>query len=163
MTLAAAYDALAVYEALSRVCGDVTGVRVVYGATDGASGSPVVVPIADDLLDTPAILLVPGPWSIIAGSHRRDTHTAQGAIYVPRESPGDGVAKLLQLHGLLAAAFEARSKAYATVPALQSVLLTEGSGLSIAQWPPTETGAVYLTWPFELEVKVNVPGAYVPQ
>lgn len=147
-----------VYQALSKVCADVAKVKVVYGVLVSDAGTTVVQPLADELVDTPAILLVPGPWENIAGGAARINDTAHGTILVRRDDPGEGVVRLLEIHDLLIAAFAARSKAYATVPILQSVLVLGGDGLSTMEWPEgigELNSTTYLTWPFRLEVKRN--------
>lgn len=156
------YGTALIYEALSRVCANVAGVRIVMGVNLGTAQSPVVVPIADELPDLPAICLWPGPWEIIPGSWRRDTHTVRGVIVVGREAPGDGVTTLLGLFDDLGTALMARAKAYDAEPALQSVLMTRGDGLTEVEWP-RESNAWLLAWPFELEVKVNVAVVYQAQ
>jgi hypothetical protein len=144
-----------IFQAVSKVCADASSAKVVLGVDLGTSGSPLVRPIGDTIPGTPAIFLVPGDWSIISGSARRDTYELRGAIYVPRENPEAGVVVLLDLFDQLVDALYAHSKAYGPNNQLQSVLPTEGPGLSDAEWPE-ESNAWYLTWPFSLEVKVNV-------
>lgn len=151
------------FEAVGRVCADVTAVKVVQGVNTGENGTTRIVrPLMDDLASTPAIVLVPGPWTVIAGSAARLTFTVDGAIYVPRDRPGDRLVELLEIYDALFDAFAARGKAYAAEPTLQSVLITRGTGLERAEWPP-DSNAWYLSWPFELEVKVNVSAVYQPQ
>jgi hypothetical protein len=158
------YSTARIYQALSRVCADATGVKTVLGVNVGDPGNALVVPLADEIPELPAILLVPGPWQIIAGNWRRDTITALGAIFAGRDAAGAGDASVLLMDtfDLLAAAFEARSKAYATEAVLQSALITSGPGLSSTEWP-VDSDAWYLTWPFEIEVTVNVAVTYQAQ
>jgi hypothetical protein len=143
------------WQAIADVCALVEGVAVVMGANDGTAAAPQVVPIADEILDWPAIVLVPGPWQNIAGGAARFTVNWLGSIYVPREAPGDGSVILLDTFQRLLEVVAAHSKAGATDPVLQYVLLTEGPGLSNERWPNRDDGQPYLTWPFELEVKFN--------
>jgi hypothetical protein len=150
----------AVYQAFSRVCADVTDLKVVMGVNLGSSDLPAVRPLADELPDLPAVFLVPGPWSIISGGARRDTLTALGTILASRENPGDASIALMDAHDALVDAFVARTKAYSPVPELQSVLLTEGDGLSGVEWP-IGSNRWHLAWPFQLQAKLNVVS--VPQ
>lgn len=154
-----------IFQALTRVCSDVTGVKVVYGVNIGTGGGnqTVIRPISDELADEPAIFLVPGAWNVIpGGGHGRFTLTAQGSIWVPRADPEAGSVALMEIFGDLYDAFVARSKAYQPDPTLQSVLLTEGEGMSDAEWP-VDSNTWHLTWPFALEVKVNVAAIYQAQ
>ncbi|HXU85590.1 MAG TPA: hypothetical protein VN773_07270 [Verrucomicrobiae bacterium] len=160
---AASFDLPLIFEALSRVCADVSQVDVVYGTNIGTAQSPIVVPISDDPPTSPTILLLPGAWSVIVGGMNRFTFDAAGTIFCPRDvAPGEGLVLLMQIFARLFDAFTARSKAYEASPVLQSVVLTEGPGLQSAEWPP-DSEAWYLTWPFGLEVKVNVPGSPQPR
>lgn len=143
-----------VFEALSKVCADATSVKAVLGVDIGGAGTNIVAPLADDLPDTPAILIVPGAWTNIAGGAARVTYTAHGSIWVDREHPGDASVELMNIFDALIDAFAARAKAYEPTAALQSVLITDGPGLSEAEWP-AGSEHWYLTWPFDLEIKVN--------
>ncbi len=145
-----------IFQAVTRVCADASSVDVVMGVNLGTSGEPAIRPIADEIPGTPAIFLVPGPWSVISGSARRDTYEVLGSIFVPRADPGEGVIALLDIFDELVDAVLERSKAYTPNTQLQSVVVTSGAGLSDARWPDTDDGIDYLTWPFSLEVKVNV-------
>lgn len=157
------FDTPAIFEALSRVCADVTSVKVVMGVNVGTAQSAIVAPLRDSIEEWPAIFLVPGPWSVIPGQRNaRLTFTALGAIYNPRDDVGDSSVAVLRVWDLLFDAFAAHAKAYEPAPTLQSVLLTEGPGLSDAEWPP-ESSNWWLTWPFELEVKVNAAPFYQNQ
>jgi hypothetical protein len=144
-----------IFNAVTKVMGDVTGAKVVLGVDLGTTDRPLVRPIADEISGTPAIFLVPGPWKIIAGSARRDTYEINGAIYVERGEGNAGVVQLLDIFDEMVDKVLARSKAYTPNTQLQSVVPTEGPGLSDAEWPE-ESNTWYLTWPFSLEVKVNV-------
>lgn len=151
------FDLPKIYEALSRVCADVSQIDVVYGTNIGTAETRIVVPMSDEPPTSPTVVLLPGPWNVIVGpGHSRFTFTAAGTIFVPRDlAPGEGITLLMQIFARLFGAFTARGKAYEASPVLQSVILTEGAGLSSAEWPP-DSEQWYLTWPFELEVKANV-------
>lgn len=154
-----------VFEALSRVCGDVASVDVVHGVNIGTAQNPIVRPLSDEAPVSPAIILVPGAWAIIAGAgHARFTFTAIGTIFHPRQpgAMGEAAVRLMEIFGDLFDAFAIHSKAYNPDPTLQSVTLTEGAGLSEAEWP-LNSDEWHLTWPFELEVKVNVITQYQAQ
>lgn len=150
------FDLPLIYEALSRVCADAAEVDVVYGTNVGTAVNPIVRPMSDESPSSPTILLVPGAWSVNVGGGARFTFTARGAILVPRSTnPGGDAVVLMRIFANLFDAFIARTKAYTASPVIQSVLPTEGAGLSDTEWPP-DSNAWYLTWPFELEVKANV-------
>ena len=150
------FDLPLIFEALSRVCADAAEVDVVYGTNVGTAVNPIVRPLADASPTGPTILLVPGAWRVLVGGGARFTFTARAAILVPRSTdPGGDAVILMRIFASLFDAFIARTKAYTASPVLQSVLPTEGDGLSEAEWPP-ESNAWYLTWPFELEVTANV-------
>ena len=154
-----------IYESLSRVCADVTGVDVVHGVNIGTAQSPIVRPLSEDPPTSVAIILVPGAWSVISGSGMgRFTLNPLGTIFHPRQPGGLGEAAvtLMTIFGQLYDAFAARSKAYGTDPTLQVVNFTSGDGLSEAEWP-IDSDTWHLTWPFELEVKVNVPTTFQAQ
>ena len=148
-------DLRAAWQAIADVCALIDGLAVVMGANDGTADSPRVVPLADAIPDWPALVLVPGPWTNTAGGAARIGVTWLGSIYVPREAPGDGSVILLATFKSLLEVLAAHAKAGATDPVLQYVLATTGPGLSSERWPNTDVGAVYLTWPFELEVRFN--------
>ena len=144
----------AVWQALSAIPAGIDGVAVVVGANLGTAASPRIVPVSEELVDTPAVALAPGAWTNIAGGAARISMEWRGSILVPRESPGDGSIELLRIFGLLLERFAAHAKPTGGDTALQFALITEGDGLSFEEWP-IDSNAWYLTWPFGLETKWN--------
>jgi hypothetical protein len=144
-----------VWQAMSGVAAGVAGVSVVLGANEGDAANPRVVPIADELLDLPAIVLVPGDWTNVAGGASRISIDWLGAIYVSRDAPGAGSNLLFDVFARMLEAFAAHAKPTGGEATLQYALITKGPGLQAEKWPQTETGADYLTWPFEIETRFN--------
>lgn len=150
------------FDAVARVAADVVGMKAVFAAATTSAvtvAKPIVVPMANDLSQLPAIVLGLGPGEITPGSWERQRHEVRGAIWRPREPVGEIYALLVGDLSALLDAFPPHAKGYNVEPSLQSLLLTGHDGVVPAEWPP-RSDRWYLTLPFTVEVIVNRAAVY---
>lgn len=113
----------------------------------------------------PAVVVMSGEKSIIAGSWERTTWTVEASVWLPNDpltSRGAAYRALIDLEEPIRAAFRAHDRAGAADPAVQAVLITEVGRVGHRQWQPGETRPWYLVLPFSLQVTVNRAVTYRP-
>lgn len=151
--------------ATSRILDEIAAVTIgIPGLNDDAIYSagggeiPGVKDIPDSLGDGafPAVVVVEGEKSIIAGSHERTTWTVELSVWVPNIPPrGEAYRSLLDVEDPIREAFRAADRAGASDPAVQAVLITEIGAVGGRQWQPGETQPWFLVKPFTLQVTVH--------
>jgi hypothetical protein len=150
------------FQAVMRVAAEVTGMKVVHGATPATSGvaaSPLLRPATDEIGATPAIVLGYGGAAVTPGAWETQKHTVHGAVWRPRDPLAETYTELVADIGRVLNAFPPRAKAFAASAEVQSVLITSFGAVDASAWP-AGSNRWYLVLPFEIEVVVRRAATY---
>lgn len=128
----------------------------VYSA--GGGTVPGVNPLPDNLAEgpVPAVVVLDGERSIIAGGHERTTWAAEGTVWVPDLVPrAEAWRTLLDLEEPIRDAFRNNDHGAIPDPAVQSVLVTTVGRITGRQWMQGEGQPWFLVLPVTFELKYH--------